>query len=346
MTEPLAKRERLARTVEGRSVDRLPVALWRHFYAAETSREGLVEAMRGWQKTYDWDFLKINPRASYHVEDWGNRCEFSESEHVKPSLVRAAVHRPDDFRHLDLLDAAGTGDGRRAPVLADHLGAVADLRKALGPDAPMLMTVFTPMSIAADLAGGPQDLAALIQSDATMVHVGLRAITDTFVRFARACLDAGADGLFFATTHCATTTNFTLEQYEEFGRPYDLEVLEAAAGAPLNLLHVCKSHAMLRQLADYPAAMLNWDMRDPTNPAMSEGAALAPDKGLVGGLDRALFTQAERPAGKGACGTLLAQLDETRREMDRRPFVVGSTCTIETTSDPDTIMAVCEAVGR
>lgn len=204
----------------------------------------------------------------------------------------------------------------------------------------MLMTIFTPMSIAADLAGGPQDLAALIQADATMVHVGMRAITDTFVRFARACLDAGADGLFFATTHCATTTNFTLEQYEEFGRPYDLEVLEAAAGAPLNLLHVCKSHALVRELADYPAALLNWDMRDPTNPPMSEAAALAPDRALVGGLDRALFTQ------EGACGTLLAQLDETRREMDKRPFVVGSTCAIETTSDPGLVRAVRDAVGR
>jgi uroporphyrinogen decarboxylase len=171
-----------------------------------------------------------------------------------------------------------------------------------------------------------------------MVHVGLRTITDTFVRFARAALAAGADGLFFATTHCATTTNFTAEQDEEFGRPYDLEVLRAAEGAPLNLLHVCKAHALVRQLADYPAALLNWDMRDPTNPPMSELATLAPEKGLVGGLDRALFTQKE---GRAA---LLAQLEETRREMDKRPFVVGSTCTIETTSDPDAVSSVRQAV--
>lgn len=343
MAKRLTKRERLSRSIAGPGapgVDRLPVALWRHFFVEETSRAGLVEAMVRWQETHDWDFLKINPRASYHVQDWGNQYEFSGSEHVKPTLVRSAVHAADDFRHLDLLDATGGGEGRAAPVLADHLAAVGDLRKALGPDVPMLMTIFTPMSIAADLAGGPQDLAGLVREDATMVHVGLRTITDTFARFARACIEAGADGIFLATTHSATTTNFTPEQYEEFGRPYDLEILDAAEGAPLNLLHVCKSHAMVRELADYPAAMLNWDMRDRTNPRMNAIAPLAPDKALVGGLDRFLFPQ------KGACGTLLAQIEETRREMGRRPFVVGSTCTIETTSDPEVVMAVREAVEK
>ena len=72
MTKRLSKRERLARTIAGRAVDRLPVSLWRHFYSEETSREGLVGAMRRWQETFDWDFLKINPRFGYHCQDWGN----------------------------------------------------------------------------------------------------------------------------------------------------------------------------------------------------------------------------------------------------------------------------------
>ena len=91
MAKRLTKRERLSRSIAGRPVDRLPVALWRHFFVEETSRAGLVEAMVRWQETYDWDFLKINPRACYHVQDWGNQYEFSGGEHVKPSLVRNTV---------------------------------------------------------------------------------------------------------------------------------------------------------------------------------------------------------------------------------------------------------------
>ena len=338
MAAKLTKRERLRRPVAGGEVDRLPVALWRHFFQEETSRDGLVEAMVRWQRTYDWDFLKINPRACYHVQDWGNQYEFSESVHIKPTLVRQSVHQADDFRHLDRLALPGETAGRGAPVLADHLAAVGEIRRALGPEVPLLMTVFTPMSLAAELAGGPQDLAALIAEDPTMVHVGLRTVTDTFAAFAAACVDAGADGVFLATTHVGTFTNFTREAYEEFGRPYDLEVLDAAAHAPLNLLHVCKSRAMVRELADYPVAMLNWDMLDRTNPGLADLAPLAADKALVGGLDRRSF---QDPAAKDS---LLGQLAAARQATGGRPFVVGSTCTIETTSRADLVAAVREAV--
>jgi uroporphyrinogen decarboxylase len=335
MAEAMTKRERLAAAIAGRPVDRLPVSIWRHFFLEETTREGLVGAMVRWQRAYDWDFLKINPRAGYHVEDWGNRYEFSGNEHVPPSLVRARIHEPDDFRRLDRIEP-----GPRAPVLADHLAAVADLRLALGPDVPMLMTVFTPMSVAADLAGGPQDMAALIAQDPPLVHVGLRAITDTFADFAARCVEAGADGIFLATTHMATRANFTPEQYEEFGRPYDLEVLAAVHGAPLNLLHVCKARAMVRELADYPAALLNWDTAEPSNPALADLAGRATGKALVGGLNRRLFTE---PGGKEA---LLRQAAAAREAMAGRPFVLGSTCTIDTRADPEAVRAVREFVEK
>ena len=349
MVKKLTQRERLARTVAGKAVDRPAVALWRHFYLAEVSREGLVEAMAGWQKTHDWDFLKINPRASYHVEDWGNRYESSGNEHIEPTLVRHRVREPDDFRRLDPLDVDG-GSQQACPVLSDHLQAVADLRRAVGRDVPMLMTVFTPMGIAAELAGGPQDLAALIAQDPASVHVGLQTITKTFAGFAARCVEAGADGIFLATTHCATRTNFTAAQYAEFGRPYDLEILRAVRKAPLNLLHVCRPHSMVRDLADYPVAMLNWDTADPSNPDL---AALAPAvrprracraraagrKALVGGLNRKYFSET------GGRETLLAEAEAARRAMGKRPFVLGATCTIDPTSDPDTVMAIRKSVG-
>jgi uroporphyrinogen decarboxylase len=206
------------------------------------------------------------------------------------------------------------------------------------------------MGIAAELAGGPQDLAALIAQDPASVHVGLQTITKTFAGFAARCVEAGADGIFLATTHCATRTNFTAAQYAEFGRPYDLEILRAVRKAPLNLLHVCRPHSMVRDLADYPVAMLNWDTADPSNPDL---AALAPAvrprracraraagrKALVGGLNRKYFSET------GGCEALLAEAEAARRAMGERPFVLGATCTIDPTSDPDTVMAIRKSVG-
>ncbi len=338
MPAAMTKRERLDAAIASRPVDRLPVALWRHFFDREGSREGLVEAMRAWQTEYDWDFVKLNPRASYHVEDWGCRFDPSESPTLPPVLVSAAVHEPDDFRHLERLwPGHPEGEGLRSPVLESHLGAVGDLRKALGPDVPILMTVFTPMAIAAELAGGPQDLAALVAADATMVHVGLRTITDTFGHFAARCIDAGADGLFLATTHTAMTVNFTREQYEEFGRPYDLEVLDAVAHAPLNLLHVCGARAMVKDLADYPVALLNWDHAAEGNPALPDLRAVAPEAAVVGGLDRRALARPD------AAAEVPARVRAARAAMDGRPWVLGSTCTLEPKTDAAAVAAVREA---
>jgi uroporphyrinogen decarboxylase len=338
MPDRMTKRQRLAATIAGRPVDRLPVSLWRHFYLQETTRAGFVEAMAAWQETYDWDFLKINARYSYHVEDWGNRYSTPTSPTTGPALVHAVVRTPDDFRHLDRLDPDGR-DGRPARVLADHVGAVADLRRRLGPEVPLLMTVFTPMSVALDLAGGPQDLAALIAQDAGMVHVGLRTITDTFAALVRKYLAAGADGIFLAATHTATTTNFTADQYAEFGRPYDLEVLHAAREAPFNCLHVCKPRSLVRELADYPVPLLNWDTADPANPPLAHLAALE-GKALVGGLDRHLMTD------PGRLDAILAQARQVVDAMADRPFVLGANCAIETTSTPEAVRAVRDFVER
>ncbi len=221
-----------------------------------------------WQKTYDWDFLKINSRYSYHVEDWGNRYTApGRPDDAAGPGPRGASGSADDFRHLDRLDALGR-DGRPARVLSEHLGAVADLRKALGPEVPLVMTIFTPMSIAMDLAGGPQDLAALIALDPSMVHVGLRTITDTFAGFARQVLEAGADGIFLAATHTATLTNFTPEQYAEFGRPVRPGgPAWRPSGAPFNCLHVCKPRVAGERTGRLPRGPAQLGHRRPDEPA-------------------------------------------------------------------------------
>ena len=66
----LSKQERVQAVLEGETVDRPPISVWRHFYDRETTSQGLVESMLGFQRQYDWDFMKVNPRAQYHVEDW------------------------------------------------------------------------------------------------------------------------------------------------------------------------------------------------------------------------------------------------------------------------------------
>ena len=200
---------------------------------------------------------------------------------LQPQTLELAVAQASDYAAIAPLDA------RQWPF-SEMLDLIGLVRRDLGPDEVLLMTVFTPMSVALDLAGGPEALAAAVRTDPGAVHRALRAITDTFRDFVRLCLDAGADGLYFATTHAATAEHFTGEQYEEFGRPYDLEVLDEADGAFLNMLHVCKASCYVRELADYPVQAIHWDTYEPSNPTLAEMRFACDGRALAGGRQRRL----------------------------------------------------------
>jgi uroporphyrinogen decarboxylase len=77
MAREMTHWERIRAAIKGQDVDRVPISMWRHFFTMETSSEPLAEAMLDFQSRFDWDFMKVNPRASYHVEDWGVKVKYS-----------------------------------------------------------------------------------------------------------------------------------------------------------------------------------------------------------------------------------------------------------------------------
>ena len=68
----LSHRDRLFTLLhEPSSIDRPPVALWRHFPVDDQSSETLASATLFFQKSYDFDFVKITPASSFCLRDWG-----------------------------------------------------------------------------------------------------------------------------------------------------------------------------------------------------------------------------------------------------------------------------------
>ena len=60
------KRERLQATIRGEPVDRVAVALWRHFPVDDQDPADLAGATLEWQAQYDWDFIDSH-RTRLHV---------------------------------------------------------------------------------------------------------------------------------------------------------------------------------------------------------------------------------------------------------------------------------------
>lgn len=314
----MTSRQRIGMILEGNPPDRPAASFWRHHPRHEITASGLVDATLSFQRRFGWDIVKINPRAEYHSEVWGNRYAFYEDDHRRPRLIEPRVKSPGDWHTLEVVDPT---DG----VLGEHLEAVRRIREEL-EDVPVLMTVFTPLSIAAELAGVRDTQPSKIFADGEDLEAGLETITVSFQGFVRELMAAGCDGLFFATTRLGTRNNLDDAAFGRFSRPYDLKLLGAAQQAWLNMLHVCGSRAMLDLTLDYPTHLLSWDMADPTNPGLEEIVHQS-KRPVIGGVAQALT------ADPGRRAEVVEQARGVLQSVGSHRVVVGAGCVLPTRVD-------------
>jgi uroporphyrinogen decarboxylase len=257
------KRQRVMAALRGQPVDRVPVAAWGHDYVREWSAQGLAEATLEAYQRYDWDFIKLNPRATYYAEAWGARYEPHPAGEEGPRLVEPVIRRPEELAGISPVDPSGGPFGQQ-------LDALAMVVRAVDGEAPVIQTVFSPLAVLSQLAGGIEETKRLMAAAPTAVEDALQAIAITLAQYAQLCLEAGADGIFLATLAWGSRRHISPVEYAQWARPYDLTVLAAVAHAPFNVLHVCRDHNLLAWLLDYPVACFHWAAHDPSNPSLAE----------------------------------------------------------------------------
>ncbi|MFL5733444.1 MAG: uroporphyrinogen decarboxylase family protein [Chloroflexia bacterium] len=308
------KIQRVDAALHNQPVDRPPVSLWRHFYECERTAEDLAGAMLAFHKKYDWDWMKVNPRASYHVEGWGVKVDYGQGgPNDHPTVVEYPVHNASDWGKLHPLSVS---EG----VLDEQIEALERINEALAGQAYFIETIFNPLSIAADMVESEQQILTDMRDNPQALKDALEVITETFVGFATECVKAGACGIFFATTEWASRDRLSEEQWEEWGRPYDLRVLKAVEHAPYNVLHVCKNHNLLYCLADYPVKAINWAVGSPGNPSLRD-VQLNTDKTVIGG-----YMNETLHSGSPAHITMEARL--AREQTGGRRWMLGPACSI------------------
>ena len=319
--------ERVTAAFGGHDVDRVPFAVWRHFYPDENEGAAkLAETTIAFTKRHQLDLIKYNPRAHYHAEPWGTRYRYGMDGH--PTLDRYAVRKPEDWRRI----------GRKAlrePAFQELLYGMRLVREVL-PDIPLVATIFTPLGVLERLAGKERLLEDLRARTDDVVGA-LDAVTETFAELATACCEY-ADGIFLATTAWARRDTLDDGEYRRFGTAYDLRVLAGARGAALNVLHVCGPDARVVELARYPVAAVSWNPRLPGNPSLGAFLAAVPSRGAIGGLSDDAFMSPGPAVAKRESRECLAQ---TR---GRRWLAAGG-CTIPIESRAENIDAARDALS-
>src|SRR2546425_534255 len=142
----MTKRERVVAALGGQPVERPPVAFGRHAPDVDHTAKGLAEAMLSFHRRFDLDLVKVMSSGVYCVEDWGCRVADTSAPSGAKQCVEHAVRAAADWARVRELDPGGGALGR-------ELEAVRLIVRGRHDDAPVLHTVFTPLTIAKKLAG-------------------------------------------------------------------------------------------------------------------------------------------------------------------------------------------------
>jgi uroporphyrinogen decarboxylase len=325
----MTKRERLEATIAREPVDRPAVALWRHFPGDDQRPEDLAAATAAFQREYDFDFVKVTPASSFCLTGWGAQDRWVGSLEGTRQYTGHPVQDPADWGKLVAQSPTSGSLGRQ-------LRCLELLISDLGPDVPVIQTIFSPLSQAKNLVG-PDALPVHMRRYRGALTEGLHTITETTVRFVRELRELGVAGVFYAVQH-ARYGVLSEAEYTALGRPNDLAILEACGDLWLNVLHLHGRDVMFDLLADYPVHIVNWHDQE-TWPSLSEGQ-LRFAGAVCGGLRR--WEDLVQGTPDRIRGRAQAALEET----GERGLVLGTGCVTPVVTPASNLRAARRSVER
>jgi len=327
----MSKWERVRAALQGGEVDRVPISLWKHYHLQDRAPRQHAKVSLALHRQFDTDLIKLTPSGLTPIQDWGATIKFGQDDDFLPLAVEPIIKKAADWETLPRLNVTMGALGR-------ELELIHHVAQGLGGSAPFMMSIFSPFTVAYKLCGDKltgMDVVNYLRESPRQLHAGLEVITDVLIDYASACMDAGAPGFFFATQ----LTNYdavTKGEYQEFGVPYDLKVLESLAGkSKVTMLHVCKENLMFDLVSDYPVDVINW--ADRTSGTSIAEARMMTDITLAGGLGLDTLLN-------GSEEDVLAQARDAMQQAGRTGFILAPGCVIKGPSPDANLAAARQAV--
>ncbi|WP_102271759.1 uroporphyrinogen decarboxylase family protein [Cytobacillus massiliigabonensis] len=332
-------KNRFEAILSGEKADRPIVSGWMHFIEREQEAEDFAKATISFTKKYDWDWVKINPRATYYSEVWGNEYNFQDYRNVFPKQTHASIKKPEDLWKITSIKAVSSFP------LIEQLYACKQIREGL-PDTPLVQTVFSPLTILLFLAGRspyinetvygsdkPLSLNDLFIENRAGVHHALHAISLTLADYIEGLYNAGIDGVFYAVTGTAHPELFDESSFNEFSRPYDSIVLDAASRRKV-ILHTCGKHAHPERFNDYRIDGISWDTEAEGNLSLEGGLNVT----KVGGIDHTLFASND-------IKKIQEQASSALKIMNDHPFILAPNCSIPINASDEALWILKKSIN-
>jgi len=301
----LNKIERVTRALKGEEVDRPPFSFWYHFGLQHMPGRTYAEAQIDFYRAFDVDFIKVMNDYPYPLP-----------------------------RGLDALETEA--DWRRVRPVAGNdecwtqqLEALSIVDREIGKEVLFIETIFSPWTTARRLTRtGNLDEARRRHPEA--LRGAMDAIATSLAAYAAEAVERGAAGVFLSLG-AATDDVMTREEYDLWGRPFDLKVLEAVSRSPFNVLHIHGKRIHFDSLLDFPVQALNWSHF--TSAPSLKVARARTDKAILGGID-------ETTIDYRSPSEVEMQVSEALAAVGPRGFMVAPGCTVPADTPVRSLRAV------
>lgn len=308
----------LVKTVQGEVGGPIPAGFWLHFPPEYWQGDQAVAAQAEFLNETDASIVKVMNENLYPTEG-----EFTEA--IKWAEVKS-------------YDASD-------PRFADQVEIVRKVAEKYGDTHVVLATIH---GVVASLhhvrCGGSfweerrHYLPEHLREEPELFKSAVRTVTDSLIALTQACLDAGADGIYYAALG-GERELFTTQEFNEVIAPADRAVLESATNrGAFNILHICKEDIELERYKDYPAEVINWATHV-NEVSLEAGRAIFPDQVLLGGIDNFgdLLTSDNPERIKKEVRDILDSLSSQDR------FILGADCTLATQTPYANIRSAVQA---
>lgn len=290
-------RERFAQFLSGTPYsDGVPAAFFQHFDPSARHGQAALDAQLNFYRRTGMDIVKL----------------MFDDIYPKITTVKEAA----DWRDIPEFQADD-------PVFTRQIELARRVVEAVGGEAPVFQTIFTPF-VSAGCAVSPilewdSVVTPHFAEDPQAMREGLEKICTRLTQFAGQIAETGIDG-FYVSVQGGERGRYSQEFFNSWFKPIDIAFLNGLkATGKLIFMHICGVGMRLDDYKDYPADLINLAMEG--NGLTLNTAREFFGRPIMGGLDN---------NGVISTGTEQQIRAEVRRVLQEAPadIMLGADCTI------------------
>lgn len=282
----------------GKKVDKIPAGYWFHYPNTLSVEEMIAEHVKLYRES-DMDVVKIMQDYRYPIE--------------------GEINCAEDWYKISV-------KGTDSPEFAKFKAVIEGIRKEVGDDVLIFMTMFGPTK-AVSMHYGDDVFMKYAKSDPEAVAAGIQIVTDALAKWARAYMECGADGIYYSAQF-GEVGRFEKEEWEKLVKPFDLQILGVAQSMEnrYNMLHICgepeyQFRVHLDWFTEYPGELVNWSVKD-NHVSLAEGKKMFM-RPILGGMNN------KGNLLKGTDAAIEAETEGIIKGFGAEGLMIGADCTIQ-----------------